>query len=62
MFYDPRQHNGFYPINKGKNWRDEPVYTMPPARRQTAIGFLISLAPLVVTLVALAVMSIWKIH
>lgn len=61
MFYDPRLHNGFYPVGKNED-HDDHVYVTPPPRRQTAIGFLISLAPLVVVLAALAWMSISKIH
>jgi hypothetical protein len=58
MFYDPRRHGDFYAAKPDET--DFHARTTPAERKQMALGLLISLAPLVVVLCALAAMSIWK--
>ena len=58
MFYDPRQHGDFYAAKPEKP--DFDLRTTPAERRQMALGLLISLAPLVIVLCALAAMSLMK--
>jgi hypothetical protein len=58
MFYDPHQHGDFYAA--GPETPDFKSRTTPAERRQMALGLLISLAPLVIVLCALAAMSILK--
>jgi hypothetical protein len=58
MFYDPRQHGDFYAARPEK--ADFNARTTPAERRQMALGLVISLAPLVIVLCALAAMSILK--
>ncbi len=58
MFYDPRHHIGFgMGMRQGADFKSR---TTPAERRIIALGLLISLAPLVVVLCALAAMSLMK--
>jgi hypothetical protein len=58
MFYDPRQYGDFYAARPENT--DFKSRTTPAERGQMALGLLISLAPLVVALCALAAMSVLR--
>jgi hypothetical protein len=62
MFYDPRHANGFYPIEPKKRDVFQTASRPQPGGWHTALGYLIALAPLAVSLAVLAVMSLWRMH